>query len=96
MHAYCSGHQCVHVVTQSCGERTNCNAFRWLPQASQLAVYTVKRLKCHAVLVMPNCSKALELIADAVGFGVGAALLQEGHALHFCAGSSLMLNEIIV
>ncbi len=50
----------------------------------QAAIDGVKlALTTAPVLVMPDYNKPFELIADICGFGIGAALLQEGHSLAF-------------
>ena len=53
-------------------------------EACQKAFDGIKLALTNApVLVMPDYQKLFELIADACGFGVGAAVLQEGHPTAF-------------
>ena len=55
--------------------------------ACQAAFNGVKLALTNApVLVMPDYSEPFELIADACGFGLGAALLQEGRTVAYLSG----------
>ena len=45
---------------------------------------------------MPDYDEPFELITDACGFSVGAALLQKGQPIIFCAENSLLLSKTVV
>ena len=68
--------------------------FEWTARR-QTALDGIKTALTNApVLVMPDYSKPFELIADACGFGIGAALLQEGQPVAFLCKHLVMLSAI--
>ena len=55
----------------------------WYTCFTLVLLVRVAALTNAPVLVMPDYSKPFELIADACGFGIGAALLQEGQPVAY-------------
>ncbi len=57
--------------------------YEWTSACQQAFEGVKVALTTAPVLVMPDYAKPFELIADACGFGIGAALLQEGRPIAF-------------
>ena len=60
-----------------------CVAFVWSAGCQEAFDSVKMTLTSAPVVVMPDYTKRFEVIADACGFGIGAALLQEGRPVAY-------------
>lgn len=64
--------------------------FKWLLDATTtFEQLQISLTKAH-VLVLPDASKIFVLKTDAINFGIGVVLMQQGHSIAFMSKASLL------